>query len=183
MRTLILLLIAAWALPASAQTLVLIRHAEKLEPWPGPDALQPLSAEGMARADAWAVHFRGTRFAAIYSSATTRTISTVRPLAIERRQRPLPHAAGADVSAIAAWREAELPKFAATDTVLIASHSNIIPGWLRAFGLADSVATTMGIAHDARYGDLLVQGYEGTWTITLRSDAAPDITYRAVTTR
>lgn len=86
---LLLLLLAAPA--AGLDTIWLVRHAEKMEPWPADrdlDVLQPLSREGTARAEALADRLKDAGIAAIYTSRTARTIATAEPLA-ERGKIPL----------------------------------------------------------------------------------------------
>src|SRR6185436_11321449 len=80
----LLLLLAA---PATAlDTLWLVRHAEKLEPWPSAfDTLQPLSREGAVRAEALADRLKDVGIAAIYTSRTTRTLATGHPLATRNK--------------------------------------------------------------------------------------------------
>ena len=83
---LLLLLLAAPA--AGLDTIWLVRHAEKADSWPADrdlDALQPLSREGTARAESLADRLKDAGISAIYTSRTTRTLSTALPLAARNR--------------------------------------------------------------------------------------------------
>jgi 2,3-bisphosphoglycerate-dependent phosphoglycerate mutase len=61
--------------------LILIRHAESVATFTGPDAERPLSAAGHAQAQALVAQFAGQRIDRIHSSPYLRALDTVRPLA------------------------------------------------------------------------------------------------------
>lgn len=157
----------------SAQTLVLVRHAEKWEPWPAEDRLQPLSPEGMRRAGNMTHLFVETRFKAVFASNTTRAISTALPSAIEHGQPVRLSAAAENADSLDAFMRLVETEFDPSDTILIVSHSNIIPKWLRAFGVSASTITEMGISYDTRYGGYLVDGYNGMWVVNLSQTGGP----------
>ena len=75
MRLLLFLLLAA---PSTAlDTLYLVRHAEKADPWPGDlDAFRPLNPAGEARAATLGNRLKNAGIAAAYTSRTTRTMET-----------------------------------------------------------------------------------------------------------
>src|SRR6187455_2152372 len=89
LRALPAVLLLLLAVPAAGlDTVWLVRHAEKAESWPSDrdlDALQPLSREGTARAEALADRLKDAGIAAIYTSRTTRTLATGLPLAAKSK--------------------------------------------------------------------------------------------------
>lgn len=161
---LLLLLLAAPA--AGLDTIWLVRHAEKTEPWPTEpdlDALQPLSREGTARAEALADRLKGAGVAAIYTSRTTRTLATAQPLAA-RNKIPL---TADDVTT----KPSEIPPFlaklrerhAGDRAVLLVGHSNTVPHLLVALGAAPDCFAKLGIKETPQ--GLLIEGYEGVWRV------------------
>jgi broad specificity phosphatase PhoE len=82
LRLIIPVLFLALAAPVAAlDTLYLVRHAEKAEPWPADlDAFRPLAPAGEARAEARAIRLKDAGIAAAYTSRTTRTMATAMPL-------------------------------------------------------------------------------------------------------
>lgn len=163
---LLLLLVAAPA--AGLDTIWLVRHAEKTEPWPAErdlDALQPLSREGTARAEALGDRLKNAGIAAIYTSQTTRTLATAQPLA-PRTKAPL-------TADDATTRPSEIPPFlaklrerhAGDRAVLIVGHSNTIPHLLTALGATPDCFARLGIKQTP--DGLLIEGYEGVWRVEL----------------
>lgn len=161
----LLLLLAAPA--AGLDTVWLVRHAEKVESWPADrdlDALQPLSREGTARAEALADRLKDAGIAAIYTSRTTRTLSTALPLAARNKI-----ALTADD---ATTKPSEIPPFLARlrerhtgdRAVLLVGHSNTVPQLLVALGAAPECYEKLGIKETPE-GGLTVEGYEGVWRV------------------
>jgi probable phosphoglycerate mutase len=159
---LLLLLLAAPA--AGLDTVWLVRHA-----WPADrdlDALQPLSREGTARAEALADRLKGAGIAAIYTSRTTRTLATALPLAARNKI-----ALTADD---ATTKPSEIPPFLARlrerhtgdRAVLIVGHSNTVPQLLVALGAAPGCYEKLGIKETPE-GGLTIEGYEGVWRVEL----------------
>lgn len=118
------------ALPAQAQTVVLVRHGEKA----GPTGDVDLSASGQARAQALAQALSGARLALVLATTFKRTSQTAQPTAA---------AAGLPVVTINfdggegahIQRVAERARQAPADaTVLIVGHSNTITEIARALG-------------------------------------------------
>lgn len=173
------LLAAATAMPVQAQTLVIVRHAEKMEPWPAEDRLQPLSAEGMRRAEQLRKLVDNLDIKAIYTSNTTRTLSTAMPTAIDKNVVPVPHPACENVDTLPGFMEMVRATYQSSDFVLVVSHSNIIPEWLTRFRIDASTLTEMGISFNSRYNGYLVDGYDGVWLVSLPIDAkgAPHVRY------
>lgn len=121
---------AVVALPAQAQTVVLVRHGEKA----GPTGDVDLSAAGQARAQALAGALSGAKVTLMIATPLKRTAQTAQPAA---------QAAGVPVVAIGfeggddahARRVAERARRApAGATVLIVAHSNTLTEIARALG-------------------------------------------------
>jgi broad specificity phosphatase PhoE len=138
-RLLCAVLAAALLAPAaSAQTVVIVRHGEKVDDSADPD----LSAAGQARAAALAQALAGLHVGAVYTTALKRT-----------RQTAQPTAAAAGVTAIAVSTEggtaahaervaAEVRKAGPDTAVLVVGHSNTVPAIARALGDAAPPALT-----------------------------------------
>lgn len=125
--TFALLLVAS---PSLAQTVVIVRHGEKVSPDGDPD----LSEAGQARANALAAALSGAKIGMVLATPLKRTQQTAQPAA---------DAAGAKVETIAldggvpahAQRVAEVVRKAAKDsTVLIVGHSNTVGEIARVLG-------------------------------------------------
>ena len=175
----IALLTAATAMPAQAQTLVIVRHAEKMEPWPAEDRLQPLSAEGMRRAEQLRNLVANLDIKAIYTSNTTRALSTAMPAAVSKGLVPNVHPASEKTDSLDAFISMVRNTYSSSDFVLVVSHSNIIPEWLTRFRIDASTLTEMGISFNSRYNGYLVDGYDGVWLVSLPIDTqgAPHVRY------
>lgn len=115
----------------------IVRHAEKLADWPGGEAgaYQPLSEEGIATASRLADYFETGTITAIYSSATTRTLHTAFPLAQKLGLQINTTEACADTAAIDAFYQELSENYGPNDTILLVSHSNIVPYLLIKAGL------------------------------------------------
>jgi broad specificity phosphatase PhoE len=164
----VLLLLLLAAPTAGLDTVWLVRHAEKAESWPSDrdlDALQPLSREGTARAEALAGRLKDAGIAAIYTSRTTRTMATGQPLATSR-QIPL-------VADDATIQPGELPPFlarlrekhAGDRAVLIVGHSNTLAALLTTLGAIPECFGRLGIKETPE--GLMIEGYEGLWRVDL----------------
>ena len=126
------------ALPAQAQTVVIVRHGEKV----GPTGDVDLSAAGKARAQALAQALAGAKVRMVWATPLKRTGQTAAPTA---------DAAGWTVAAIGfeggdvahAKRLAdEARKAGPGETVLIVGHSNTVAEIARALGDPAPVAPT-----------------------------------------
>jgi broad specificity phosphatase PhoE len=164
------------ASPAAAlDTVYLVRHAEKAS-WPSErdlDAFQPLSPEGIERAEALAGRLGNAGIAAIYTSRTTRTIETAAPLA---------QAAGIPITAddatirpdeMAAFLARVREKHAGDQAVLLVGHSNTLPELLRKLGAAPDCYVRLNITGEP--GKLLIEGYEGLWKVDLKKQGCEAI--------
>ncbi len=124
----------ATAVPAMAQTVVIVRHAEKADASADP----LLSEAGQARARALAAELADAHPSLILTSPLQRTILTAAPTA-EYHSAPseivsLEGGGGAHIAATVA-RVRALPEDA---TVLIVGHSNTVPLIARALGYAEA---------------------------------------------
>lgn len=122
------------ATSAMAQTVVLVRHAEKIDQSADP----ALSEAGQARAEALATLMTDRHPALILSSPLQRTRLTAQPTADAHELTidavPLDGGAAAHVAAVAE-RVRAMPSDA---TVMVVGHSNTIPLIARALGYAEA---------------------------------------------
>jgi len=153
----------------SAQpTIYLVRHTEKLANWPGDDdldAFQPLSAEGIARAQKLAEQFKPGAVAAVFSSRTTRTLHTALPLAQKLKLSIEVAEACMDTATISAFYKKLSQRFGPDKAVVLVTHSNIIPYLLMKAGLSPTCFKAMGIAASSPDSWLLIEGYDNIWRV------------------
>jgi len=118
------------ASPALAQTVVIVRHGEKVSPNGDPD----LSPAGQARAQALAASLAGAKVGLVLATPLKRTQQTGQPTAEAARLKVVPIALDGGVAAHA-QRVAEAARKAPADaTVLIIGHSNTYTDIARALG-------------------------------------------------
>ena len=142
---------------ALAQTVIIVRHAEKADASADP----VLSAAGQARAAALAEQLKDAHPSMVLTSPLQRTRMTAAPTAdyhsVTAEAVPLDGGAGAHVAAIVA-KVRSLPQDA---TVLIVGHSNTVPLIARALGYADAAdmpeceydrVTTLHLMGEAAHG-------------------------------
>lgn len=162
----------------SAQTLLMVRHGEKSEPWLAEDRLQPLNEDGVRRAARLKDLVMSLDVKAIYTSNTTRTVSTAMPSALALSLRPMVHIACENADSLDSFLAMVRETYQPSDFILVVSHSNIIPQWLSKFRVDASTMTEMGISYDNRYKGYLVDGYDGVWLVNLPFDAgSPHVRY------
>lgn len=158
------------AAPAGALDFVyLVRHAEKADPWPPVrdlDAFWPLSPVGQGRAEALATRLENAGIAAVYTSRTTRTLSTAMPLVARKRLPITADDATIQTADMAGFLARLRETHAADAAVLIVGHSNTIPHLLVRLGAVPECYTRLGIT-DGPDG-LLIDGYDGLWKVDLR---------------
>jgi broad specificity phosphatase PhoE len=169
------ILLVAVATTSAQPTIYLVRHAEKLANWPEDenlDAYQPLSAEGIARAQKLAEQFTPGAIAAVFSSRTTRSLHTALPLA-QKLKLPLEvDDACADTAEIGAFYKKVAQRFGPDKAVVLVSHSNIIPYLLIKAGLSPACFKEMGIVASSPRSWLLIKGYDDIWRVEKwRTDA------------
>lgn len=113
------------ACATTSPTVLLVRHAEKLDDSRDP----PLTEEGHARADALAALFANARVAAVYTSEYERTRDTAAPLAKAHGLTPVVIRADETDALLAA-----LETHAADELVVVVGHSNTLPGLIERLG-------------------------------------------------
>ncbi len=147
------------AAPALAQTVIIVRHAEKVDASADP----VLSETGQARAQALSAALRDAHPVLVLTSPLQRTIQTAAPTA-EYHSAPsepvsLDGGGAAHVAATVA-RVRALPEDA---TVLIVGHSNTVPLIARALGYAEAAdmpeceydrMTVLHLMGDAAHGEV-----------------------------
>lgn len=122
--------VAVAPVPALAQTVVIVRHAEKADDSRDPD----LSEAGRARAAALAEALKGARLTLALATPLKRTVQTGFPAAQAAGLVPTTVPLDGGVVAHAA-RVAEAVRAAGPDaTVLVVGHSNTVPDIARALG-------------------------------------------------
>ncbi len=127
-----------------AQTIFLVRHAERADAG-GPAQEDPgLSAIGRARANALAATLRGAGIGSIYVTEFRRTQETAEPLAKKLGITPI---------VTEAKQTAELASKlkSAKKRVLVVGHSNTLPEILHALGI-----TSPPVIGENEYDDILV---------------------------
>lgn len=166
---LLLLLAVLLTAPAVAlDTVYLVRHAEKAT-WPTDrdlDAFQPLSPAGAARAEALAARLKPAGIVAVYTSRTTRTLQTGAPLALGTNVPITADDASTKPDEMIAFLTRLREKHAADKAILIVGHSNTLPELLIRLGAKQDCFQRLGIT--GQPGSLLIEGYEGVWTVDLK---------------
>jgi len=127
---LILALAAASTSAAQAQTVVIVRHAEKADGGSDPD----LSAAGQARAQALAEALKGARVTHVLATPPKRTQQTAAPAAQAAGVAVTPVALDGGTAAHVARVAAAARQSPADATVLVVGHSNTVPEIARALG-------------------------------------------------
>ncbi len=169
----IVLLPALLPAPATAlQRIWIVRHAEKETTWPADRALaalQPLNAEGLARAQRWASRLANANLAAVYASPTTRCLHTGLAIA-DVAGCPLRSAAeSVQREQLHDWFEELRERHANDQAILVVGHSNTIPWLLEALGADEDCQQRLGVRpHDWGPG---IEGYDGVWRVDLDETA------------
>ena len=165
---LVLLAVLLTAPAAALDTVYLVRHAEKAG-WPSDrdlDAFQPLSPAGAARAEALAVRLKPAGIVHVYTSRTTRTLQTGAPLALAASVPITADDASIKPDEMAAFLTRLREKHATDKAILIVGHSNTLPELLIRLGAKPECSRRLGIT--GQPGSLLIEGYEGVWTVDLK---------------
>lgn len=165
-----LLLAILFAAPAFAlDAIYLVRHAEKSEGWPQErdlDAFWPLSPGGQVRAEFLASRLENSGIAAIYTSRTTRTLMTGRPL---HNRTGAPIAANDDSitqEKMEAFLSAVRGKHPGDKAVLIVGHSNTVPLLLMRLGAKPDCYDRLGIVKKGE--TFFIEGHDGLWKVDLK---------------
>lgn len=147
------LLLMGAALPVAAQSVILVRHAERADTAAGkaPNmAADPeLSAEGRARAERLASMLKGADIRAIFVTQFRRTQQTAAPLAAALGLTPTVIRADDQAALLAHLRTVK-------GHVLVVGHSNTVP----AIAAELSGTTPVAIADDD-FGNLWIVGASG----------------------
>lgn len=153
-RTLLLAVLLVWCAPArvAAQvtTVIVVRHAERVDD--APDS--PLSEAGRARAEALAEALKDAGVAAIITTQYERTKQTAAPLATRLGITPYTASAGRDIGAHVREIAERVRAEQAGSVVLVVGHSNTTPLIVQALGVADA-GTMEDVEHDRMYVVLL----------------------------
>lgn len=169
---LVAMVVAGLAFPAAAlDRIYIVRHAEKIEGWPADrelDPLWPLSAAGLARAERLAKALADSGVAAVYATATTRSLATGLPLAASVGCPLRTYSGSAELSPVRAFLTLLLQEQMAARAVVLVGHSNTIPTLLRALGAEPDCDASLGIVPES-YGPG-IQGYDGLWVVEMRGD-------------
>jgi probable phosphoglycerate mutase len=172
--TLAAAVLAATALCAAPclaiDTIYLVRHAEKATPWPDEfDRYRPLSPTGSRRAAALAQRvLAGADVVAVYTSRTTRALSTGMPLA---QAAGIPITAdndSTDEDRMKSFLSRLEKRHGGHGAVLIVGHSNTIPALLERLGAGPGCYERLGIVGDRTHRR--IEGYDGLWRVDLRQE-------------
>ena len=123
---------------AQKKTIILVRHAEKVDASQDPE----LSAEGKQRAERLARIVRKYKPGAIYSTDFKRTRDTVTPIATRRKLQIQTYDARKPGDLVDAIMKSETKRF------LVVGHSNTVPGLANLFGKKELFKNL----EDAEYG-------------------------------
>jgi broad specificity phosphatase PhoE len=134
--------------PAAAQTVILVRHAEKADEG-GKDPT--LSAAGERRAQALAEALQDAGVTAVVTTELKRTQQTARPLATRRGLTPEVVATRSGATPAHAEAVAEAVRHHKGGVVLVVGHSNTVPAIIGALG-----GPRLPQICDAEYGNLFV---------------------------
>ncbi|OGU34421.1 MAG: hypothetical protein A2068_11700 [Ignavibacteria bacterium GWB2_35_6b] len=114
----------------------LVRHSEKIEDWQKDlTDFQPLNKKGIETSQRLAKYFYKINLSAIYSSPVTRTLQTVYNVSKDKKLKIEIAEACNDTSLLDSFINSLNKKFKKNESVLIVSHSNIIPYFLIKLGL------------------------------------------------
>jgi phosphohistidine phosphatase SixA len=166
---------------AALDVIFLVRHAEKAADWPASrdlDAFRPLTPAGAARAEALAVRLKGEGVATIYSSRTTRTLSTGEPLAKATGRPIVADDASTRPAEMASFLAALRQKHPADRAVLIVGHANTIPELLVRLGAKPECFQRLGIT--GKPGSLITESYDGVWRVNLKKQGCEAIEREAL---
>lgn len=155
MKSFITVLLASFLLTACSHTYYVVRHAEKANPSPGTTMASPnnppLSAAGEQRAQALKEALKDSKIEYIYSTNTTRTMSTAEPL---RNLRSLTTQNYGPMPDSAFYQKLKGLK----KNVLIVGHSNTVDDIVN--GLTGA-KTIPGDLQDSEYSNLFIVTYKG----------------------
>jgi broad specificity phosphatase PhoE len=151
-------LIAAGRAAAQTTTVIVVRHAEKVD-----DSEDPvLSRAGAARADALAEALQHAPVTAVYTTQYRRTQLTAEPAARAAGVTPVVIGAGSPAQTHVDRLAARIRESDTGGTVLVVGHSNTVPLIVKTLAGID-----VGSIADSEYNDFFI--------VTLRPDAEPQL--------
>jgi len=112
-------------------TVVLVRHAEKVDEGDDPE----LTERGRARAEVLAKTLRSLPVRAVFTTPLRRTVATVAPLCRDKKLEPVQLPAAEQKGLVTRVIKENLGQ-----TVLVCGHSNTVPAIVKAFGVREPVA-------------------------------------------
>lgn len=114
----------------------IVRHSEKIEDWQNNITdFQPLNSKGIETSQKLSKYFDKKNLSAIYSSPVTRTLQTAYNVSKSKKLKIEIEEACNDTSLLDSFINALNKKYKNDESVLIVSHSNIIPYFLIKLGL------------------------------------------------
>jgi phosphohistidine phosphatase SixA len=159
-------LVSSAAVPASGLEVVyVVRHAQKSADafWSEHGPLRPLSEKGVLCAERLAAKLADEDVAAVYSSETTRTVST--GLAISGALPATATATDATVRDLASFARDARSRHAEDHAILVVGHSNTVGRVVVAF--APEVVACFGVLGLREDGSLSEKQYGDVWRIHL----------------
>ena len=135
------------AAPAAAQTVIVVRHAEKAEPSADP----VLSGPGEARAAALAATLAGAGVTHVFVTPLQRTGLTAGPSAVAAGSEPVAVSLDGGADAHVARLVGAVRQLSPEAVVLVVGHSNTVPDIARGLG-----ATGAAAMDDCEYDRLTV---------------------------
>jgi broad specificity phosphatase PhoE len=130
--------LAGLATSAAAQTVFLVRHAERADTAPGQPVMAAtgadpdLSPAGKARAESLAALLKDAKITAIFTTKFKRTIQTAEPLAKLLGVEPVAIDPKDTPGLVQKIR-------AAAGNVLVVGHSNTVPDLIKELGVAEEI--------------------------------------------
>jgi broad specificity phosphatase PhoE len=162
--TLALLLAVPALARAQATTVIVVRHAERLDSSQDP----PLNEVGQARAEALATALANAGVEAIYTTQFARTRLTAEPLARKLGVTATVVQAGGDATSHARAIADRIRSEAAGKVVLVVGHSNTVPAIVAALGGGD-----VGTIQDAQHDHMFIVRTDASGTRVIRAGYPP----------
>lgn len=141
----------------------IVRHSEKIEDWQKDlTNFQPLNQKGIQTSENLAKYFNNKKLSAIYSSPVTRTLQTAYNVSKSKKLKIEIAEACNDTSLLNSFIKSLNKKYKADETILIVSHSNIIPYFLIKLGLKKEKFSEMNFTKDNNwlltdyYGEIFI---------------------------
>jgi broad specificity phosphatase PhoE len=159
-----LLLILPAQLFAQATTVIVVRHAERLDASQDP----PLNEAGQARAEVLANALANAGVEAIYTTRFARTRSTAEPLARKLGLTVKVITAGGDAATHARAIADRIRAEDAGKVVLVVGHSNTVPAIVTALGGGD-----VGAIQDAQHDHMFIVRTDSNGTRVIRAGYPP----------